>query len=65
MEELIIQRVRPARRSVLIDGHGRIIREVCVPEHLEHVVPADLEKYHKFIILSDFTYYIIDPNLSL
>lgn len=45
VEEFVIQRVRPAGRSVLIDGHGRIICEVCVPEHLEHVVAADLRIY--------------------
>lgn len=31
MEELVIQRVRPARRSILVDGHGGVVREVCVP----------------------------------
>lgn len=42
VEELIIQRVRPAGRPVLIDRHRGVIREVRVPEHLEHVVAADL-----------------------
>lgn len=44
VEELVIQRVRPARRSVLINGHGRIVRKVRVPEHLEHIVSADLRR---------------------
>lgn len=42
VEELVIQRVRPAGRPVLIDRHRGVIREVRVPEHLEHVVAADL-----------------------
>lgn len=42
VEELVIQRIRPARRSVLIDRHGGVVREVRIPEHLEHVVAADL-----------------------
>jgi len=43
VEELVVQRVRPTGRPILVNGHGRIIREVRVPQHLEHVVPADLE----------------------
>lgn len=62
VEELVIQRVRPAGRSVLIDGHGRIVREVCVPEHLEHIVTADLEKYQVYNILSDLACCFIDEN---
>lgn len=42
VEELVIQRVRPARRSVLIDGHRGVVRKVRVPQHLEHVVSSDL-----------------------
>lgn len=47
VEEFVIQRVRPAGRSVLIDGHGRVVREVRVPEHFEHVVPSDLRSHIK------------------
>lgn len=43
VEELVIQRVRPAGRPVLIDRHGGVVREVRVPKHLEHVVAADLQ----------------------
>lgn len=42
VEELVIQCVRPTGRSVLIDRHGGVVREVCVPEHFEHIVPPDL-----------------------
>lgn len=42
VEELVIQRVRPAGRPVLIDRHRGVVREVRVPEHFEHVVTADL-----------------------
>lgn len=42
VEELVIQRVRPAGRPVLIDRHRGVVREVRVPEHFEHVVAADL-----------------------
>lgn len=41
VEELVIQRIRPTGWSVLIDGHGGVVREVCVPEHFEHIVPSD------------------------
>lgn len=44
MEELVIQRVRPAGRPVLIDRHRGVVREVRVPEHFEHVVTADLRR---------------------
>lgn len=44
VEELVIQRVWPAGRSVLIDRHGGVVREVCVPEHFEHVVTANLRR---------------------
>lgn len=42
VEELVVQCVRPTRWAVLINGHGRIVRKVCVPEHFEHVVSSDL-----------------------
>lgn len=44
MEEFVIQCVRPTRGSVLIDRHGGIVREVCVPEHFEHIVSPDLRQ---------------------
>jgi hypothetical protein len=30
--------------AILVDGHGRVVREVGLERHLEHVVAADLEK---------------------
>lgn len=42
VEEFVIQCIRPAGRPVLIDRHRGVIREVCLPEHFEHVVAADL-----------------------
>lgn len=44
VEEFVIQCVWPAGRSVLIDRHGGVVREVCVPEHFEHVVTANLRR---------------------
>lgn len=44
VKEFVIQRVRPAGRSVLIDGHWRIVCEVCVPKHFEHIISSDLYK---------------------
>lgn len=44
VEELVIQGVRPAGRPVLIDGHGGVVREIRVPQHLEHVIPSDLRR---------------------
>lgn len=42
VEELVVEGVRPAGRSILVDRHRGVVGEVRVPEHLEHVVPADL-----------------------
>lgn len=42
VEQLVVQGVGPAGRSVLVNRHGRVVREVRVPQHLEHVVPPDL-----------------------
>lgn len=42
VEELVVQGVGPAGRSVLVDRHRRVVSEVRVPEHLEHVVASNL-----------------------
>lgn len=57
VEEFIIERVRPAGRTVLINRHGGVVREICVPQHLEHVVSADLKTFYIYNInvISDFT----------
>lgn len=44
VEDLVVQGVRPAGRSVLVDGHGRVIGKVGVVEHLEHLVATDGEE---------------------
>lgn len=59
VEQFIIQRIRPARRSVLIDGHGGVVREICVPEHLEHVVPADLNDFYTQTMRFSFCHIIL------
>lgn len=38
MEQFVVERVWPAGRSVLVHRHGRIVREVRVVQHLEHLV---------------------------
>lgn len=42
VEELVVEGVGPAWRSVLVDRHRRVVSEVGVPQHFEHVVTADL-----------------------
>lgn len=42
VEQLVIQGVGPAGRSVLVNRHRRVVSEVRVPQHFEHVVPPDL-----------------------
>ena len=42
VEELVVEGVRPAGRSILVDRHRGVVGEVRVPEHLEHVVSTDL-----------------------
>jgi hypothetical protein len=42
VEELVVEGIWPARGPVLVDGHRRVVREVRVPEHFEHVIAADL-----------------------
>lgn len=42
VEELVVEGVGPAGRAVLVDRHRRVVREVRVPQHFEHVVAADL-----------------------
>lgn len=44
VEELVVEGVRPAGRSVLVDRHRRVVREVRLPQHFEHVVAADLQR---------------------
>ncbi len=42
MEDLVVERVGPRRRVVLVHRHRRVVREVHVVEHLEHAVTAHL-----------------------
>ena len=42
VEDLVIERVRPRRRTVLIDGHRTVVREVHVVQHFEHPIPSHL-----------------------
>lgn len=44
VEELVVEGVGPAGRSVLVDRHRRVVREVRLPQHFEHVVAADLQR---------------------
>lgn len=44
VEELVVEGVRPAGRSVLVDRHRRVVREVRLPQHFEHVVATDLQR---------------------
>lgn len=41
VEDLVVECVRPAGRPVLVDGHRRVVGEVGVVEHLEHLVAAN------------------------
>lgn len=47
VEELVIQGVGEAGRSVFVDGHGRIVSEVRVVQHLEHFISSNLSKLIK------------------
>lgn len=62
VEELVVEGVRPAGRSVLVDRHRRVVREVRLPQHFEHVVAADLQRAAPrfFLFLSQKT-----PSSSL
>ena len=42
MGHLVVHGVGEVRRLVLVDGHGRVVGEVSLVHHLEHVVTADL-----------------------
>lgn len=42
MEQLVVQGVRPAWGLVLVHGHGRIVGEVGIVQHLKHFVASDL-----------------------
>ena len=44
MEDLVVERVRPARRTVLVHRHRRVVREVKVVQHLEHLVATDRQE---------------------
>lgn len=44
VEDLVVESVRPAWWSVLIDRHRRVVREVEVVQHLEHPVAANREE---------------------
>lgn len=44
VEEFVVEGVGPAGRSVLVDRHRRVVREVRLPQHFEHVVAADLKR---------------------
>lgn len=43
MEQFVVESVGPAGRLVLVDGHGRVICEVGVVQHLEHLVSTNLK----------------------
>jgi hypothetical protein len=49
VEDLVVERVRPRRRLVLVDGHRRVVSEVHVVEHLEHAVTTHLIKSKHFL----------------
>lgn len=44
MSDVVVQGVRVERGVVVEDGHGRVVREVGLVQHLEHVVAAHLEE---------------------
>lgn len=54
VEQLVVQGVGPAGRSVLVNRHGRVVREVRVPQHFEHVVPPHLFFYIRVIFFPKF-----------
>ena len=43
VEELVVQGVWPARGAVLVHRHRRVVGEVLVVQHLEHLVATDLD----------------------
>lgn len=45
VEQLVVQGVGPAGRSVLVNRHRRVVREVRVPQHFKHVVPSNLLRF--------------------
>lgn len=44
MSDIVVQGVRVERGVVVEDGHGRVVREVGLVQHLEHVVAAHLQE---------------------
>ena len=45
VEEFVVQGVGPTGRSVLVDRHRRVVREVCIVKHFEHVVSTHLKLF--------------------
>ena len=43
MEQLVVEGVRVAWGFVLVNGHGGVVGEVLLVQHLEHVVASHLE----------------------
>jgi hypothetical protein len=51
VEKLVVQSVGEAGWSVLVHGHGGIVCEVGIVQHLEHFVASNLSiKIHKLLI---------------
>jgi hypothetical protein len=44
VEDLVVERIRVARRLILVDRHRRVVGEVRIVQHLEHLVSADLQR---------------------
>jgi hypothetical protein len=44
VEKLVVQSVGEAGGSVLVNGHGGIVREVGIVQHLEHFVASNLSQ---------------------
>lgn len=40
VEDLVVERIRPAGRPVLVHRHRRVVREIRVVQHLVHLVAA-------------------------
>ena len=44
VRDLVVEGEGEGRRVVLVDGHGRVVGEVGLVHHLEHVVAANLPR---------------------
>lgn len=50
VEQFVVQGVGPAWWFVFIDGHGRVVGEVGVVQHLEHLISSHLKQFVSNIV---------------